>query len=141
MAFSGFWYNMYYYKNSIVSWMFPNYMANIISDYLFLPRQIPQRSFEKEFQDNSKYNTLSIPTEHYLSNIDKYLKRKIGKAILPPEIKVLEFLPENKEPNPITIICVHGWEGRGTNFYKFIKPLNDIGFRVLCPDFPGHGET
>ena len=61
---------------------------------------------------------------------------------LPSEITVLEFLPEeNIEKKEATIICVHGWEGRGTNFYKFIPKLTSKGFRVLAPDFPMHGKT
>ena len=62
---------------------------------------------------------------------------------LPSEITALEFLPEenNKNKKQATIICVHGWEGRGTNFYKFIPKLTEKGFRVLAPDFPMHGKT
>ena len=142
MAFSGFWYNTFYYKNSILSWMFPSYMASNMFQIFSTPRQLPPRPFEKEFLEKAKYNLLSIPTENYIKNANKFMKRKISPPDnLPKEIKVFEFLPENKEPNPITIICVHGWEGRSTNFYKFFKPLTDAGFRVLAPDFPMHGET
>lgn len=133
---------MWYYKNSFMSWMFPSYMANKINEIFQNPRQLPQRDVEKEFQETAKFNILSIPTENYVKNVDKYLKNKMRGPNLPPEIKVMEFLPEDKSKlRPVTILCAHGWEGRGTNFFKFFKPLTDAGFRVLAPDFPKHGMT
>ena len=61
---------------------------------------------------------------------------------MPEEITVLEFLPEeNIEKRQCTVICSHGFEGRGTNFYKFIQKLTEKGFRVLAPDYPLHGNT
>lgn len=40
-----------------------------------------------------------------------------------------------------TVLIVHGWGGRGTQFGSFIKPLVESGYRVLAFDAPAHGKT
>ena len=146
----GFYYNLFYYKNYFTCKLFPNYVANNITDLFFTPRNIPQQPYEAEFEKTTKHNILKIPTEGYKERAAKFeennKERKDMKLNripeLPSEITVLEFLPEeNIEKKEATIICVHGWEGRGTNFYKFIPKLTSKGFRVLAPDFPMHGKT
>ena len=146
----GFYYNLFYYKNYFTCKLFPNYVANNITDLFFTPRNIPQQPYEAEFEKTTKHNILKIPTEGYKERAEKFeennKERKDMKLNripeLPSEITVLEFLPEeNIEKKEATIICVHGWEGRGTNFYKFIPKLISKGFRVLAPDFPMHGKT
>ena len=146
----GFYYNLFYYKNYFTCKLFPNYVANNITDLFFTPRNIPQQPYEAEFEKTTKHNILKIPTEGYEERAAKFeennKERKDMKLNripeLPSEITVLEFLPEeNIEKKEATIICVHGWEGRGTNFYKFIPKLTSKGFRVLAPDFPMHGKT
>ena len=146
----GFYYNLFYYKNYFTCKLFPNYVANNITDLFFTPRNIPQQPYESEFEKTTKHNILKIPTEGYKERAAKFeennKERKDMKLNripeLPSEITVLEFLPEeNIEKKEATIICVHGWEGRGTNFYKFIPKLTSKGFRVLAPDFPMHGKT
>ena len=37
------------------------------------------------------------------------------------------------------VLCVHGWSGRGTQFFKFAKKLEKAGFQVISFDAPGHG--
>lgn len=39
------------------------------------------------------------------------------------------------------VICCHGWSGRGLQFRKFVKPLVDAGFQVVCFDAKGHGRS
>ena len=146
----GFYYNLFYYKNYFTCKLFPNYVANNITDLFFTPRNIPQQPYEAEFEKTTKHNILKIPTEGYkecAAKFEENNKERKGMKLnripeLPSEITVLEFLPEeNIEKKEATIICVHGWEGRGTNFYKFIPKLTSKGFRVLAPDFPMHGKT
>ncbi len=43
--------------------------------------------------------------------------------------------------NGPTILCVHGWGGRATNFAAFIGPMVAAGFRVVAFDAPGHGQS
>jgi pimeloyl-ACP methyl ester carboxylesterase len=40
-----------------------------------------------------------------------------------------------------TVLCVHGWAGRATQFRRFIKPLISAGFRVIGFDAPAHGRS
>ncbi len=41
-----------------------------------------------------------------------------------------------------TVLLVHGWGGRGTQFgSSFVKPLVESGYRVLAFDAPAHGKT
>ena len=143
-------YNYFYYKNALMCKIFPNYVVNNITDMFFTPRTTNQQEYEKEFEESTKHNILKIPTEGYKERASKFEEinkdRKDMKITripeLPKEINVLEFLPEENSPKrEETIICVHGWEGRGTNFYKFIPKLTKNGYRVLAPDFPKHGIT
>ena len=146
----GLSYNIFYYKNYLTCKIFPNYVANKIADLFFTPRNISQQSYESDFEKSTKHNILKIPTAGYKERAAKFPENnkerkdmKLNRVPeLPAEITVLEFLPEeNVEKRQGTIICVHGWEGRGTNFFKFIPKLTQKGFRVLAPDFPMHGNT
>jgi predicted alpha/beta hydrolase family esterase len=40
-----------------------------------------------------------------------------------------------------SVLMVHGWAGRGTQFRKFIEPFNGAGFRVVAIDGPAHGRS
>ncbi len=40
-----------------------------------------------------------------------------------------------------TVLLSHGWGGRGTQFFSFIQPLVDAGFRVVACDAPAHGDS
>ena len=142
--------NIFYYKNYLTCKLFPDYVANNIADLFFTPRSIDQQPYEAEFEQKTKHNIIKIPTAGYKERAAKFeennKERKDMKLNripeLPSEITVLEFLPEeNVEKKSSTIVCVHGWEGRGTNFYKFIPKLTQKGFRVLAPDYPMHGKT
>lgn len=39
------------------------------------------------------------------------------------------------------ILCLHGWEGRGTQFHTFVDPLMKAGCSVIAFDQPGHGGS
>lgn len=40
-----------------------------------------------------------------------------------------------------TILLLHGWSGRASQFRKFIEPLNKRGFKVIGIDGPSHGRS
>lgn len=40
-----------------------------------------------------------------------------------------------------TILLVHGWAGRATQFRRFVKPLLDRGYQVVGFDGPAHGKS
>ena len=143
-------YNIFYYKNYLTCKIFPNYVANNMMDLYYTPRKIPQQPYEAEFEKSTKHNVLKIPTAGYKERAEKFEENNKDRPEmklthipeLPEEITVLEFLPEeNVEKRKATIVCAHGWEGRGTNFYKFIPKLTEKGFRVLALDYPMHGNT
>ena len=140
-------YNLWYYKNYVLQKVFPDYIASSITDLYYTPREVKQPQFEAEFQNSHKFNIIKVSTKGYKERLEKFFeteaKYKVTRIpILPDEINVLEFLPEESAPKrDFSVLCLHGWEGRGTNFYKFIIELNKRGFRVVCPDFPKHGLT
>lgn len=39
------------------------------------------------------------------------------------------------------VLFVHGWEGRGVSFGKFIAPLVASGFQAVALDGPAHGDS
>jgi hypothetical protein len=144
------YYNIFYYKNWATCKLFPNYVANNIADLFFTPRNLPQLPYEAEFEKKTKHNILKIPTAGYKERASKFSENNKERPEMkleripemPSEIIALEFLPEeNADKKPATIVCVHGWEGRGTNFFKFIQKLTKKGFRVIAPDYPLHGKT
>ena len=142
--------NIFYYKNYFSSKLFPKYAADNLINFYYTARKIPQQPYESDFEKTTKHNILKIPTLGYKERILKLFQNskernymKLNRIPeLPEEITVLEFLPEeNIKKKECTIICAHGWEGRGTNFYKFISKLIQKGFRVLALDHPMHGNT
>lgn len=40
-----------------------------------------------------------------------------------------------------TVLLLHGWSGRATQFYKFIEPLINAGYKVVSIDGPAHGKS
>lgn len=124
----------------ISSYFYPNYTAEQGCKLLYSPRKLDIRQFEKDIMKNLEYKTISVPTKSYVDNYKSYLKSEIAKPELPETIQLMEFMPKSIKRN-YTVLCCHGWEGRGTNFCKFIQPLLDNGIKVLCIDFPMHGNT
>jgi len=39
------------------------------------------------------------------------------------------------------VLLAHGWNGRATQFWRFIDPLVQAGFRVVAFDLPAHGQS
>ena len=40
-----------------------------------------------------------------------------------------------------TVLFVHGWAGRATQFRRFVKPFLKSGFKVIAFDAPAHGRS
>ncbi|ORX55913.1 alpha/beta-hydrolase [Piromyces finnis] len=104
-------------------------------------------TWEEEFKETANYNVVTIDISNHSHIINERIKNSQIKNLdfvpeLPCSIKVLEFSPkENVEKRDEIVLCCHGWEGRGLNFYKFIPGLQEKGFKVLAIDFPLHGEN
>lgn len=142
-------YNLYYYKTLVTSFIFPQ--SSAVSAYkLFETPKYPPKmpEWEKQFEESSKFNLLKIPFQEHIDIIKERINKNQTQfkftrvPNLPKELVVYEFLPNPEVPKrKETIICVHGWDGRGLNFFKFIPKLQNKGFKVLAPDFPRHGKT
>ena len=39
------------------------------------------------------------------------------------------------------VLFVHGWSGRGTQFFRFVEPFTEKGFKVVAFDGPAHGDS
>lgn len=40
-----------------------------------------------------------------------------------------------------TVLVIHGWAGRATQFRRFVKPLLAAGYQVIGFDGPAHGQS
>lgn len=52
----------------------------------------------------------------------------------------VEILKWNGQPGK-TVLLVHGWGGRGINYYRMIEALSEKGFNVVTFDFVAHGNS
>jgi len=64
--------------------------------------------------------------------------QKAESFTMPVSGKKTVFYSWGNTQNP-TLLLVHGWMGRGGQFYKFVDPLLDRGFHVVTFDGPAHG--
>jgi pimeloyl-ACP methyl ester carboxylesterase len=39
------------------------------------------------------------------------------------------------------VLCIHGWEGRGSQMGAFVAPLVKTGYTVVAMDLPAHGNS
>ena len=58
---------------------------------------------------------------------------RVGKR----RIRLLRWGAKNRPP----VLLIHGWGGRGSQMAAFAEPLVDLGYTVIAPDLPGHGES
>ena len=97
----GLYYNFFYYKNYLTCKLFPNYVADNITNLFFTPRNIQQQQYESDFEKSTKHNIIKIPTSGYkerAKNFEEYNKDRKDMKLnripeLPDEIVTLEFLP------------------------------------------------
>ena len=48
---------------------------------------------------------------------------------------------ETTKKDAPTVLLSHGWAGRTSQFFTFIDPLLDAGYRVVGADIPAHGDS
>lgn len=87
-----------------------------------------QQAFEKFFTPFGK-----SPTEQ-----EQKLQEQADIFLIPAKPVDLTAFSWGKG---VTILLVHGWGGRGTHLGYFVKPLVELGYRVLAFDAPAHGKT
>lgn len=84
--------------------------------------------------------------KHFFFNPGKYKSTSEEIDILENSVsfrirvhdKKLKIWKWGNEPG---ILLVHGWNGRGIQFHKFIKPLVNAGYTPIIFDGPAHGDS
>ena len=58
-------------------------------------------------------------------------------------VAAFEFSPEaaDSSAKAKTVWIVHGWQSHSLFMNKFVSPLLAHGYRVICIDLPGHGQS
>src|SRR6187549_1183577 len=95
----------------LLSPLFPKYFGKKAAKLFLTPTKFPRPQWEKEILIGS---TRSVTR-------DKYNYQVAGDA------------------GP-TVLFVHGWSGRGSQFGNYVKVLQEKGFRVVLFDGPAHFE-
>ncbi len=93
----------------------PNFATRLGIDWFLTPLRYPYPDPEKEIAFDARKSIIEISGQ---------------------QVQIYEW----GGSGPI-ILTVHGWSGRGTQFYKFIKPLIKKGYRVVSFDAPAHGRS
>ena len=88
-----------------------------------------KRFVKSHFFKPTDYQT-SVEEERILGNGQKYQIDIHGKTI--------QVWKWGEGPG---ILFVHGWNGRGIQFYRFFKLLRKAGLAIITFDAPGHGES
>jgi len=96
--------------------IFPGPFGNLAYRLWFTPQRKRQSGAERKLLDSA--------AETYQLNVAK--------------CKVPVYVWGESGP---TILLVHGWAGRTSQFREFVQPLVDKGFRVIGFDAPGHGTA
>lgn len=93
----------------------------------------PEMAFKialKRFSTPHHSGRLRAPFDRF---IDRPLV-EVGKH----RLKLFHFGSNEQRP---TVLLVHGWTGRASDFSFFIEPLLKAGYRVIAFDSPAHGES
>lgn len=101
----------FFYTLSALS---PSLAARVADPLFFKPIKFPIHDREKPFraEAESGKNKTDLGTTHWFR------------------------LPGEREK----ILFVHGWSGRGSQFFELMYSLNALGYDVYTFDAPGHGE-
>ncbi|MEE2742597.1 MAG: alpha/beta hydrolase [Bdellovibrionota bacterium] len=80
------------------------------------------------------------PKQHDPNSEEEFWQRSAHKfkVKLPTSGKEIFCMKWGKGPS---VLFIHGWAGRGTQFYKFIPFLEEKGFSVVTFDAPSHGMS
>lgn len=97
--------------NGTLGWVAPQWVASKMRSVFMTPRELPLRDWEMPLLANSERITL-----------------RFG----------LSALRWGQGP---TVLLMHGWEGRPTQFASLITALVDAGYTVVALDGPAHGRS
>lgn len=79
------------------------------------------------------------PLHYPLPEKEKEMAERAEKFVLKVKGKRIQCY-RWKHEGP-TVLLVHGWAGRATQFRKFIPALHEAGFNVVAFDGPAHGRS
>jgi len=99
-----------------ISLFAPKFFAKRAVNLFYTPRKMPAFKLEKRLSDSAK--TYSVNTSE--GNINVYHWGEEFEDI---------------------VFFIHGWEGRGTQVHKFLKPLLEKNIGVVAFDGPAHGKS
>ncbi|MDA7088378.1 alpha/beta fold hydrolase [Pseudomonas sp. SA3-5] len=97
--------------NATIGWVAPQAVANQMRRQFMTPRELPPRDWELPLLAQAERITL-----------------RFG----------LSALRWGSGP---TVLLMHGWEGRPTQFAELIKALVQAGYAVVALDAPAHGRS
>ncbi|MGC5700511.1 alpha/beta hydrolase [Pseudomonas sp. NFXW11] len=97
--------------NGTLGWVAPQWAANRMHQLFMTPRELPPRDWELPLLENAERLTL-----------------RFG----------LSALRWGQGP---TVLLMHGWEGRPTQFASLIQALVAAGHTVVALDGPAHGRS
>ena len=103
-------------SNQVLGRVFPNWTAARAQDVFMRPRRSGRRHWEAAVEERAER-----------------VRLKTGLSALRWSSKL--------ETARGTVLCIHGWEGRATQFDPLAQQLVELGFDVLAVDGPGHGQS
>jgi esterase/lipase len=129
------------YTNKISATVRSRDLLQLLSDaYLFgLQKSIRvMEEFSTEAAYNMAFKRFCTPrtTGKIRAPFDQFSDKPLTK-IGEHHLRLYHFGEENRP----TVLLVHGWTGRGSDFSFFVEPLLKAGFRVIVFDSPAHGES
>jgi pimeloyl-ACP methyl ester carboxylesterase len=78
------------------------------------------------------------PRRHERSDVERALLAEAERSVVRHGAEQLTLWSWGAGP---LVLCVHGWEGRGSQFHSLVPPLRASGFRIVAMDCPAHGDS
>lgn len=100
--------------------LFVNKAGKIASDLWFKPRKFKPSSAEISIIKKAEHRTFKLSDD---KTVKLYQWQTSNESLLYDN----------------TVLLVHGWEGRASQFHEFVFKLLEAGYNVISFDAPGHG--
>jgi hypothetical protein len=103
--------------NQVTGRLAPGWTARRARHFFTHPRRAPVRDWEREVEARAQRVPLAVGWS------------------------TLRWSPDAAGPHRGRVLCMHGWEGRATQFGPLADRLVACGFEVVALDGPGHGHS
>lgn len=114
------------------SFELPKYITNTVQVLEFFSYRLALKFVLKLFFSPIRFRRPKREEEIYASANKQILKNKLGH-----DFELMIWGDKNSK----SILLVHGWSGRGTQFHQVIESLLKDNWRVISFDAPGHGNS